>query len=71
MTQHQRDSLAESNLILSACRTGRSVDEVLNRPAPVTLLRMPFLVPRDVLSRIVGKFVPRDMPTPNLTRYDG
>lgn len=41
------------------------------RPAPCTLLKMPIQVPIDVLKRIVERFIPRDMPTLNYTRYDG
>lgn len=67
----RRDNNARHYLILRACRSGRGVDDVLERPEPPTILAQPFRVPREVLQRIVETFVPRNMSTPNYTRYDG
>lgn len=66
-----RDTRALAYLTYIDVIKGRDAGSSALRPAPCTLLKMPIQVPRALLKRIVERFIPRDMPTLNYTRYDG
>ena len=66
-----RDSRALAYLTCIDVRKGLNAGTSALRPEPVTLLKMPVRVPYDVLKRITGTFIPRPMPNPNFTKYDG
>ena len=66
-----RDTRALSYLTYIDVVKGLDAGSSALRPAPCTLLKMPIQVPREVLKRLIDRFVPRDMPTPSYTRYDG
>jgi hypothetical protein len=66
-----RDTRALSYLTYVDVVKGLNAGSSALRPAPCTLLKTPFRIPRDVLKRIVETFTPRDLPTPSYTRYDG
>ncbi len=67
----QRDSRALAYLTCVDVAKGLDAGTSALRPAPCVLLKMPVRVPRDVMKRIVETFIPRPMPNPNFTKYDG
>jgi len=66
-----RDSRALAYLTCVDVVKGLDAGTSALRPEPVTLLKMPVRVPYDALKRIVETFIPRPMPNPNFTKYDG